>query len=159
MKKTQCRSSSLHGKTGERKLADMRLGWGIAALVVLAGCGGSPSDTVIQFEGFTQNAAQLFVVRVTEGGHEKPGTRQSAGIRSDGSVQFQFLLVAETQYHLQYYVDVNDNTRWDGPVDTGEPSWDRAMTLPAPLHNRDTIVLTVGYDTHFTGVPDDFTAP
>ncbi len=105
-------------------------------------------------------AGGLFVVRWTDAnGSEIAGSRQSQGVPTAGVMNFQFNLPTGAPVRLQYFIDQNDNRIWDGPVGTGEPSWDRDVSLPAPVHNHDTITLTVGYGTQFAAVPADFKAP
>src|SRR5256885_2362288 len=99
----------------------------IGVALLLAGCGGSPSNVFIDWVGLTDQANQLLVVRIVEGKTEKPGTKQSIAIGSNGNAELEFLLVAQTPYQLQYYVDLNGNAKWDGPVDVGEPSWNRTI--------------------------------
>ncbi len=125
----------------------------------LLGC-GSRIPVNATFEDFTPVAGGVFVVRWADtADRELLGTRQSAQVPSSGLVQFQFTLPTSVPLRLQYFIDQNGNGKWDGPVGTGEPSWNRETSLPAPVHNRDTIALTVGYGTSYAAVPDDFKAP
>jgi hypothetical protein len=129
------------------------------AALAAAGC-GSATAVQARFEGFAPVAGGLFVVRWTDAnGSEIAGSRQSQGVPAAGVLQFQFNLPTGTPLRLQYFIDQNDNRLWDGPVTTGEPSWDRDISLPPPVHNRDSITLTVGYQTQFAAVPADFKAP
>ena len=138
----------------------MRLPLLTAALTLgLAGCGAGPVQTFVTFGGFIEHANKLLVVRFVEGGKEKLGTRQSVGLRPDGSCRLEFNLVPETPYRLQYFVDDNANGKWDGPVGQGEHSWDRSVSLPRPLQNHDSLAVTVGHDTNHSELPADFVAP
>ena len=131
----------------------------LALSVLWNGCGASPSSTFIAFSGFTEHGGEPLVVRIVEGADEKLGTRQVAPLGVDGSQRFEFSLVAETRYRLQYFTDSNANGQWDGPVDSGEHSWDRALSLPRPLHNYDAIEVSIGHDRLHAPLPADFRAP
>jgi hypothetical protein len=127
-------------------------------LLALCACGG-PSPTTLSFVGFGEHAGESLVVRVVEGTTEVLGTRQVAPIEEAGSAVFQFNLIAEARYKLQYFTDANQNGSWDGPLGDGEHSWIRDLILPRPLTNRGTIAVTIGHDFNHSAIPPGFKAP
>ncbi|MFT3835624.1 MAG: hypothetical protein QM723_01335 [Myxococcaceae bacterium] len=140
----------------------MRLHVLLLSMAVTSGaCAGCDDDhLIVHFEIAGDPRNDSMVARFVDG---DGGTLSDSKVRAgrfaqNGSVELDFHVPLEVPVRLQYFVDENGNKKWDGPVATGEPSWDRALTIK-PTPDGVEPKLFILWQTDFAAVPDDLVAP